>query len=171
MRSPTRAAMVSRFSVPVSRYSSRAASSRSAALSNSASSGPPKSTQPSSSRRFSSASSRSRSAPAWSILLTKRKTGTPYRSSSRHRVSVWLCTPSAPLMTSTAQSSTRSTRSVSAEKSAWPGVSTRVSSAFSRGRMACLAKMVMPRSRSMGSVSRKASRWSTRPSFRSRPPR
>ncbi len=70
-----------------------------------------------------------------------------------------------------AQSSTASARSASAEKSTWPGVSSKVSSTFSSGSTACLEKMVMPRSRSKVSVSRKASAWSTRPSFRKAPPR
>ena len=84
---------------------------------------------------------------------------------------MWAWTPSAPLMTRTAQSSTRSTRSASAEKSTWPGVSSKVTSTVSRDSTACLEKMVIPRWRSMASVSRKASLWSTLPSFRMEPPR
>ena len=129
----------------------------------------PKSTHPEESRRRSSSSTAVRSAPARSILLTNSNTGTPYRSSSRHSVRVWAWTPSVPLTTSTAQSSTRSVRSVSAEKSTWPGVSSSVTSVSSRGSTACLEKMVMPRSRSMASVSRKASLWSTRPRRRMAP--
>ena len=72
-------------------------------------------------------------------------------------------------MTRTAQSSTRSVRSASAEKSTWPGVSSNVTSTVSRDSTACLEKMVIPRSRSMASVSKKASLWSTRPSFRMEP--
>ena len=102
-------------------------------------------------------------------MLTNRNTGTPYRSSNRHSVRVWPWTPSVPLITRMAQSSTRSVRSVSAEKSTWPGVSSSVTSKSPSGSTACLEKMVMPRSRSMASVSRKASRWSTRPSFRMEP--
>ena len=37
-----------------------------------------------------------------SILFTNTKVGMRYRRSSRQSVSVWLCTPSVPLMTSTA---------------------------------------------------------------------
>ena len=63
-----------------------------------------------------------------------------------------------------AQSSTWRVRSISLEKSTWPGVSSRVTSTLGSGSTACLEKMVMPRSRSSASVSRKASWWSTRPS-------
>ena len=62
------------------------------------------------------------------------------------------------------QSSTWRVRSISLEKSTWPGVSSRVTSTPGSGSTACLEKMVMPRSRSSASVSRKASWWSTRPS-------
>ena len=67
-------------------------------------------------------------------------------------------------MTRMAQSSTWRVRSISLEKSTWPGVSSRVTSTLGSGSTACLEKMVMPRSRSSASVSRKASWWSTRPS-------
>ena len=67
-------------------------------------------------------------------------------------------------MTRMAQSSTWRVRSISLEKSTWPGVSSRVTSTPGSGSTACLEKMVMPRSRSSASVSRKASWWSTRPS-------
>ena len=63
-----------------------------------------------------------------------------------------------------AQSSTWRVRSISLEKSTWPGVSSRVTSTPGSGSTACLEKMVMPRSRSSASVSRKASWWSPRPS-------
>ena len=58
-----------------------------------------------------------RSAFARSIFVTNTKHGTLYRRNSAHSVSVCACTPSVPLTTSTAQSSTESVRSVSAEKS------------------------------------------------------
>ena len=80
------------------------------------------------------------------------------------QVRVCPCTPSVPLMTRMAQSSTWRVRSISLEKSTWPGVSSRVTSTPGSGSTACLEKMVMPRSRSSASVSRKASWWSTRPS-------
>ena len=51
-----------------------------------------------------------------------------YRPKSCQRVRVWAWTPSVPLTTSTAQSSTGITRSASGAKSAWPGVSTSTSS-------------------------------------------
>ena len=98
------------------------------------------------------------SAPARSDLFMKIKTGTRCRSSRRQSVSVWLCTPSVPLMTRMAQSMTCSARSASAEKSTWPGVSSRVRTASGRFSRASLEKMVMPRARSSESVSRKASR-------------
>ncbi len=85
------------------------------------------------------------------------------RRRSRHRVSVWAWTPSVAEITSTAQSSTARVRSISAEKSTWPGVSRRVTEKRPVSNRACLEKMVMPRSRSNWWVSRKASRWSTRP--------
>ena len=46
-----------------------------------------------------------------------------WRERSCQRVRLWLWTPSVPLMTRMAQSSTGRTRSASAEKSTWPGVS------------------------------------------------
>ena len=58
---------------------------------------------------------------------------------------------------------TQTARSVSPEKSAWPGVSRRVKSKSLYEKRACLEKMVMPRSFSWASVSSQASPWSTRP--------
>ena len=88
---------------PVSRYRSSSFSSHMAACSvNSSVPAPAKSAHPSSRRFCSSLIRCSRSVPGWSILLTKRKTGILYFASRRHKVMVWLCTPSAPLMTSTA---------------------------------------------------------------------
>ena len=104
-------------------------------------------------------------------MVTNTKVGTPARSSSRQSVSVWACTPSVPLMTSTAQSSTRSVRSASAEKSTCPGVSSRVTLRPPNAVCACLAKIVMPLARSRLWVSRKLSLWSTRPGFFSFPER
>ena len=86
-----------------------------------------------------------------------------YCCNSCQSVSVWLCTPSRPLITKMAASNTCKVRSVSAEKSTCPGVSSKVMVFSGRGRMACLEKMVIPRSRSSGLVSRKASLWSTLP--------
>jgi len=82
---------------------------------------------------------------------------------------VWACTPSAPLTTSTAQSSTGSTRSVSAEKSTWPGVSSSVNSASPHGKTAPAAKIVMPRRRSRSWVSSAVEPRSTRPMARMTP--
>ena len=82
---------------------------------------------------------------------------------------VWAWTPSAPLTTKTAQSITCKARSISLEKSTWPGVSSNVISSSFKGKIACLEKIVIPRSRSWASVSKKAFWWSTRPSFFSCP--
>ena len=158
-------------SSPVSRYRSISPSSHRAACSSTSPQSPEKSAQPSSSRSRSWESSLSRPVSGWSILFTKTKVGTPCRASSRHSVSVWPCTPSAPLTSSTAQSSTCTARSVSAEKSTCPGVSSRVIPQSFQVSRASLEKMVMPRSRSCQSVSRKASLWSTRPSLRTAPAR
>lgn len=54
-------------------------------------------------------------------------------------------------------------------KSTCPGVSSSVTEHSGSGSIACLEKIVMPRSRSSASVSRKASRWSTRPRLRMAP--
>ncbi len=167
LRAATSRRSVSSASVPSSRYSESASSSVSAAVS--AKSGAAASAQPAPNESRSSASRAFGSTPGRSVLFTKRNTGTPYRSSSRQSVRVWLCTPSAPLTTSTAQSSTCMVRSASVEKSTWPGVSSSVTSVSGSGRIACFEKIVMPRSRSIASESRNASPWSTRPSLRSRP--
>jgi len=82
----------------------------------------------------------------------------PLPSSSRQRVRVWPWTPSVPLTTKMAKSSTWRARSISAEKSTCPGVSSRVIPQSFQVSRACLEKMVMPRSRSWASVSRKAFR-------------
>ena len=124
-----------------------------------------KSTQFSSSRVRRSSISAASSAPARSILVINKNVGIPCLFSSRQSVSVCACTPSLPEITRTAQSSTGRVRSISAEKSTCPGVSSRVSNVPDQSSMACLEKMVIPRSRSRLCVSRKLLRWSTRPSF------
>ena len=143
--------------VPVSKNRSSTISSQTAASSQKSPSRQVKSTTPSERRRFSPASSAALSAPARSILLTNKNVGIWYRSNSLHSVRVWPWTPSVPLMTKIAQSSTCSVRSISAEKSTWPGVSSSVTAAWGSVSSACLEKIVMPRSRSIASVSRKAS--------------
>ena len=81
-------------------------------------------------------------------LVHEHKVGTPTRASSFHSVSVWPCTPSAPLTSKMAQSSTGRVRSVSGLKSTCPGVSSSVICQSSHWKRACLAKIVMPRCRS-----------------------
>ena len=76
---------------------------------------------------------------------------------SFHSVRVWLCTPSGAEITRMAQSKTSRVRSVSAEKSTCPGVSSSVADLLPRLSRASLEKMVMPRWRSRAKVSRKAS--------------
>ena len=61
-----------------------------------------KSTQSGESSLCSPRSIEEASAPGRSILFTNRKTGIRYSSRRRHRVRVWLWTPSVPLMTRTA---------------------------------------------------------------------
>ena len=110
-----------------------------------------------------SESSRCRDAAAaagsWgrSVLFRKRITGIFRCSSRRQRVRVCGWTPSVALITSTAASSTPRARSISPEKSVCPGVSRNVRSVWFQVRRASFEKMVIPRSFSMGSVSRKAS--------------
>ena len=99
------------------------------------------------------------------------KVGTRARRNRDQRVSVWAWTPSVPLMTKMATSMAAMARSVSPDRSAWPGVSSSVNSSWSVLIRACLEKMVMPRSRSRAWVSKKVSRWSTRPSLRRAPAR
>lgn len=60
-------------------------------------------------------------------------------------------------------------RSISAEKSTCPGVSSKVRVRFGMVMIAGSVKMVMPRCRSIVLVSRNASPWSTRPSLRTLP--
>jgi len=62
-------------------------------------------------------------------------------------------TPATPSITTTAPSRTRSERSTSTVKSAWPGVSTRVSVWPFHEQVTAAAPMVMPRLRSSGSKS------------------
>ena len=95
--------IVSSATSPVSRKCSSAASSHMATCS--MKSCVPvweKSTQASSSLVLISLNSASRSVPAWSILLINRNVGILYFASRRHKVTVWPCTPSLPLMTRTA---------------------------------------------------------------------
>ena len=101
-RRATAGMMSASVKVPASSIFSISCSSHSASASLRAAGSAPKSTKPSPRRWFSWVSSCSRVMPGKSILFTNTKVGTWYRRSSRHSVSVWLCTPSVPLTTSTA---------------------------------------------------------------------
>ena len=98
----------------------------------------------------STASSR---APRRSILLTKTSVGTRSRRSVRIRTRVCAWTPSTAETTSTAPSSTLSTRSTSAMKSGWPGVSIRLTVTSSISNETTADLMVIPRCRSSASES------------------
>jgi hypothetical protein len=91
---------------------------------------------------------RSPSAPGRSILLTKTSVGTRSRCSARIRTRVCAWTPSTAETTSTAPSSTLRTRSTSAMKSGWPGVSIRLTVTSSIGNDTTADLIVMPRWRS-----------------------
>ncbi len=110
-------------------------------------------TMPGDSRRFMASTTRSGSAPARSILLTKIRVGTWRRWSARNSSGVCGWTPSTADTTSTAPSSTPRTRSTSAMKSGWPGVSTRLTARSPRRNEATADRIVMPRSRSRSSES------------------
>ena len=96
---------------------------------------------------------RSGSAPARSILLTKISVGTWSRWSARNRSGVCGWTPSTAETTRIAPSSTPRTRSTSAMKSGWPGVSTRLTARSPTRNEATAERIVMPRSRSSSSES------------------
>lgn len=102
------------------------------------------------------------SAPSLSVLFRNMSVGIFRARSMRKSVTVWLCTPSAQETTSSAASSTDSARSISPEKSTWPGVSISVTqsgepSASRSSSDACSQNIVMPRARSSGSPSMNAS--------------
>ena len=105
------------------------------------------------SRRAIASTTRSGSAPARSILLTKISVGTRSRWRARNRSGVCGWTPSTAETTSTAPSSTPRTRSTSAMKSGWPGVSTRLTARSPTRNEATADRIVMPRSRSSSSES------------------
>ncbi len=96
-------------------------------------------------RRAIVASTRSGSAPGRSSLLIKISVGMPRRLSARISTRVCPCTPSTAETTSTAPSSTFSTRSTSAMKSGWPGVSIRLIVVSWATNDTTAALMVMPR--------------------------
>ncbi len=92
-------------------------------------------------------------APRRSILLTKISVGIRRRCSARISTRVCACTPSTAETTSTAPSSTPSTRSTSAMKSGWPGVSIRLTVTPPTTNDTTADLIVMPRRRSSASVS------------------
>ena len=100
-----------------------------------------------------SRSTRVQSAPPRSILLTKISVGMRSRCSVRISTRVCACTPSTAEITSTAPSSTLSTRSTSAMKSGWPGVSIRLTVTSSMTNDTTADLIVMPRCRSSASES------------------
>ena len=106
----------------------------------------------SASRRRRAARARRR-APPRSILLTKSSVGMRSRCSVRISTRVCACTPSTAETTSTAPSSTLSTRSTSAMKSGWPGVSIRLTVTSSIANDTTADLIVMPRCRSSASES------------------
>jgi hypothetical protein len=108
-------------------------------------------------------STRSGAAPPRSILLTKTTVGIRSRRKVRISTRVWACTPSTAETTSTAPSSTFSTRSTSAMKSGWPGVSIRLTVTSSMRNDTTADLMVMPRCRSRARVSVWVLPWSTLP--------
>ena len=97
------------------------------------------------SRAATPASVRSRSAPRRSSLLTKTSVGIRSRRSVRIRTAVCGWTPSTAETTSTAPSSTPSTRSTSAMKSGWPGVSMRLTVVPPSVKETTADLIVMPR--------------------------
>ncbi len=111
----------------------------------------------------SAASVPSTEAPLRSILLANTRNGMPSRSMIRIRARVWAWMPSTADTTSTAPSRTARARSTSATKSAWPGVSMRLTLRSPTVNATTAERMVMPRRRSMSSASVTVSPWSTRP--------
>ena len=105
------------------------------------------------SRAAISRSTRSGSAPVRSILFTKIRVGMPSLRRVRISTLVCACTPSTADTTSTAPSSTLSTRSTSAMKSGWPGVSMRLTVRPAMVKDTTADLMVMPRRRSSSSES------------------
>ena len=98
-------------------------------------------------------STRAGSAPARSVLFTKRIVGTSTRCSARNSSGVCGCTPSTAETTSTAPSRTLSARSTSAMKSGWPGVSIRLTVTSSIANDTTADLIVMPRCCSSASES------------------
>src|SRR3712207_4221906 len=102
-------------------------------------------------------------APARSILLAKMRVGTPSRPSVLIRIRVCGCTPSTAETTSTAPSRTPRTRSTSAMKSGWPGVSIRLTVTSPTTNDTTADLIVKPRCRSSAKESVLVFPSSTRP--------
>ncbi len=83
-----------------------------------------------------------------STLFTTNTTGSLASSALRSTKRVWGRGPSEASTSSITPSTIVSPRSTSPPKSAWPGVSTRLSFTSPKRTAAFLARMVMPRSRS-----------------------
>ncbi len=97
-------------------------------------------------RSWISVSTRSKSAPTRSILLTKAMAGTPYLAAWRQTTSDCASTPPTPQKTATTPSSTRRERSTSTVKSTCPGVSIRLMRWLRQEVVVAALTMVMPRS-------------------------
>ena len=87
------------------------------------------------------------------ILFTNSSAGMRSRCRARIRKRVCGCTPSTAEITRTAPSRTLSTRSTSAMKSGWPGVSIRLTLTPSRANEVTADLIVIPRCRSSASES------------------
>ncbi len=86
-------------------------------------------------------------------MFTKISVGTRSRCSARMSNGVCDCTPSTAEITSTAPSSTLNTRSTSAMKSGWPGVSTKLTATSSISNDVTADLIVIPRCCSSASES------------------
>ncbi len=96
------------------------------------------------SRSFIIRTTRSKSAPVRSILLTMARRGTRNLSAWRHTVSDWGSTPPTAQKTATAPSRTRRERSTSIVKSTCPGVSMMLIRCPRQKHVVAAEVMVMP---------------------------
>ena len=110
------------------------------------------------SARVRSKSDRSRS----SLLITMTR-GSPRRAAARQTSSVWACTPSVALTTTTARSTLARAVSISPAKSAYPGVSSRLTLTPFTSKEARLVEMDSWRAISSGSKSITVVPFSTEP--------
>ena len=125
------------------------------------------------SRSSTSSTTSSQRASGRSILLMHTSTGSFSSSALRRTKRVCGIGPSNASTSSITPSTIFSTRSTSPEKSAWPGVSTMLIFTPFQWMAVFLARMVIPRSRSMSpeSITRSATCWLSRkmPLWRRRP--